>query len=78
MLFNGGNFGQARMKLAVVAEDNPAFLGDCRQPFVIWRIVFESELVLGIVVVFDSKRRLRCPEYFWKASPEIPIKIERQ
>ena len=30
VLFYGGNLRQASMKLAVVAKDNPAFLGDSR------------------------------------------------
>jgi hypothetical protein len=45
-----------------MAEDDPAFLSYGRQPFVVWRVMLKSELVFGIMVIFDAKRRLRCPE----------------
>jgi hypothetical protein len=65
------------MKLSVVAENNPAFCADCRKPFVVGRVLRELEFVSRIVVIFDGKGRPCRPDSFWKALPEVSIKIER-
>jgi hypothetical protein len=65
------------MKFPVVTKDDRTFGGNLRQPYVIRRFLSELEFIAGIVVVFDSKGRTRCPEGFRKALPKISIKVER-
>jgi len=65
------------MKLAIVAEYDPSFFRNLRQPDVIWGIVFELKFVFWIVMVLNGKTpRLRRPDCFRKTLAKVSIKIK--
>jgi hypothetical protein len=67
------------VKLAVVAEYDPALSRDRSNPDIVRRGIREPKFALWIVVVFNRKRtRLRAPDDFRKTFPKTPIKIECQ
>lgn len=77
MLFDRRYFRQKRVELSVVAENDPALDPNFGEPLVVRSRLSKLELVLGIIVIFNSKGRACRPDSFGKALSKVSVKIER-
>ncbi|MHC2250052.1 hypothetical protein ACVJH7_009359 [Bradyrhizobium elkanii] len=79
VLLYSGCLRKKGMKLAIMAENYPAFPRNFANPFIIRSLVAESEFVFRIVVVLNRKMGWSGrPDCLRQPFPDIPIKVQCQ
>jgi hypothetical protein len=78
VLFDRRTLRQDRVKLTIMAEDDPVLTRDFCKPFIICRVLGKFKVTPRVVMIFDSKRRAGLLDSFGKAFAKISIKKECQ